>query len=267
MEVEILGNNIELLDPSNHPDWLEPHSIEWYKQLGEMKGKYQYPWNSLVSSPNGESIFDKEVFHMVQNEKVLDVGCGHGEFTRRCSFIAKEIIGFDATDSFIENGNENKEQNLYFIVGNSKSGLPFKKDEFDCAYIRKGPTSAYPLLNRVVKKGGKILGLHPGDDSGIELPNLFPDLFKQSVGNTLSRIKDRLDQSELSHIDIEIVDSVEYLQSPIDVLKLRCFGQTQTVFKLLRDENMQKIRKIFEQNALSEGLPITFQRYIVRAVV
>jgi len=265
--VESLKLNFELLDPSNHPDWLEPHSIDWYKQLGELSGKYQYPWNSLLSKPNGESIFDEEVFSMIQNKKVLDVGCGHGEFAIRCSSLAKEVVGFDVTDSFVDSGNQNKKMNVSFVVGNSKSGLPFAQDEFDCAYIRKGPTSAYLLLSNVVKKGGKILGLHPGDDSGKELPDLFPNLFKQNKGNTLDLIQQRLVKSVLSHIDIEIVNNIEYLQSPIDVLKLRCFGQKQTVFNLLSAKNLQHISTIFEQNAVSEGLPITFQRYIVRATV
>lgn len=257
----------ELLDPSKHPDWLEPHSIEWYEQLGELYRKYEYPWNSLLTKPNGESIFDEEVFSMIEGKKVLDVGCGHGEFTIQCSSVAKEIIGFDVTNRFVEKGNQNKKTNVSFVLGNSKNGLPFEQNEFDCAFIRKGPTSAYPLLNQVVKKDGKMLGLHPGDDSGKELLNLFPNLFKQNKGNTLDIIKQRLKNSKLSRTDIEIVNSIEYLQSPIDVLKMRCFGQKKTVFNELRDKNMQRIRNIFEQNAVNDGLAITFQRYIVRAIV
>jgi SAM-dependent methyltransferase len=257
----------ELLDPSKHPDWLEPHSIEWYEQLGELYRKYEYPWNSLLTKPNGESIFDEEVFSMIQGKKVLDVGCGHGEYAILCSSVAKEVIGFDVTDSFVESGNENKKMNVTFVVGNIKNGLPFEQGEFDCAYIRKGPTSAYPLLNQVVKKGGQIVGLHPGDDSGKELPSLFPNLFKQNKVNILDTIKQRLKKSKFSHTDIEIVNSIEYIQSPNDVLKLCCFGQKDTVFNEIKNKNMQQISRLFEQNALSEGLAITFQRYIVRALV
>lgn len=259
--------DFELIDPSTHPDWLKPHSIEWYKQLGEFVGKYQYPWNSLVIKPNGESMFDDEVTTMIQGKKVLDIGCGHGEFAIQRSSIAKEIVGLDITDDFIKNGNQNKKMNVSFVVGNSKNGLPFEHDEFDCAYIRKGPTSAYPLINKVVKKGGKILGLHPGDDSGKELIDLFPTLFKQNKANNLHLLKQRLVNSKLVDLDIEVINNIEYLQAPIDILRLRCFGQKETVINWLSDQYMQHINKIFEQNAMTEGLPITFQRYIVRATL
>lgn len=91
-------------NPNTHPDWLAPHSLAWYTQLGEMTGEYVYPWRSTITEPNGESLFMEEI-----------------------------------------------------------------DDTFDCAYNRKGPTSAYPDIARVVKRGGSFIGLHPGDQlSAIE---------------------------------------------------------------------------------------------------
>lgn len=170
--------NMKLIDPTLHKDWVIPHSKKWYEQIGELYGGYSYPWNSKIKDPNGELIFNKEVFQMIDNQIVLDVGCGHGEFTSQCGEKAKQIVGFDLTNDFIKNGNKHKKQNVSFVVGSTKDGLPFETGQFDCAFNRKGPTSAYPELKRVVKKGGKILELHPGDDVGFELPRLFPRLFE-----------------------------------------------------------------------------------------
>lgn len=257
-----------LTDPTTFEAWLQPHSIEWYKQLSTLQGKYIYSWNSTLNEPNGESLFDKEVTRIIANKKVLDVGCGHGQFTNACGLLAKEIIGFDVTDKFVQAGLKAKESNVSFITGNIKSGLPFETDEFDCAYIRKGPTSAYPQLKKVIKTGGKIMGLHPGDESSKELPLLFPNLFEFSVGTPiLNVIQQRLDLSKFSNTNIEVINSKEYIHSPVDVLKLRCFGQHPGIYETLKEKDLTEISSIFEQNATEDGLPITFSRYIIRATV
>ncbi|WP_026905774.1 class I SAM-dependent methyltransferase [Paucisalibacillus globulus] len=257
----------KLIDPSLHPDWLKPHSLEWYQQLASLHGKYLYPWNSILEKPNGESIFDNEVLRMVHDKKVLDIGCGHGDFAIECSETAKEIVGFDITQQFVEAGNRNKKENVSFVVGDLKDGLPFEMDQFDCAYIRKGPTSAYPLVNRVVKKGCTILGLHPGDESGVELLQWFPNLFQKSTIQIIDVLNDRLKNSNFAKAEIESINSIEFLQSPIDVIKLCCFGQKETVYEMVEGKNMDQILKIFEANASHKGLPITFSRYIIRIKV
>ncbi|WP_231689540.1 class I SAM-dependent methyltransferase [Bacillus sp. FJAT-27245] len=137
-----------LTDPTTLSDWLPPHSLEWYKQIGDLEGKYHYPWNSSIMQPNGESIFDTEVMEMVKGKKVLDIGCGDGRFTIQYGTVAREIVGFDATEKFAAAGNEKKSANVSFVTGNSKHGLPIERGPFDCAYIRKGPTSAYLFLKR-----------------------------------------------------------------------------------------------------------------------
>ncbi|MGN7400107.1 methyltransferase domain-containing protein [Cytobacillus praedii] len=49
---------------------------------------------------------------MIINKKVLDVGCGHGDFTLKCSLLAKEIVNFDVTENLIKIRLENKQANL-----------------------------------------------------------------------------------------------------------------------------------------------------------
>ncbi|MFF2878422.1 class I SAM-dependent methyltransferase [Gottfriedia sp. NPDC057991] len=260
---------MKLIDPTLHKDWVKPHSTKWYEQIGKLYGEYTYPWNSTITEPNGELIFNNEVVEMINNKTVLDVGCGHGEFTIKCSEKAKEIVGFDLTNDFIKSGNETKKQNVSFIVGSTKNGLPFESEQFDCAYNRKGPTSAYQELKRVVKKGGKVLGLHPGDDLGIELPKFFPNLF-QSINSEkpiLRKIKQRLDQCSFESVEIQGVNSIEFLHTPLDVLKLRCFGQRQSLLMEVIEDHLPEVIRIFEQNAQKDGLPITYSRYIVKTQV
>jgi hypothetical protein len=147
-------------------------------------------------------------------------------------------------------------------------GLPFHAEEFDCAYDRKGPTSVYPHLKKVVKKGGKILGLHPGDDLGKELPVLFPNLFKAIQGTpNLDHIQQRLEISDFAYSNVEVVNSIEYLHTPKDVIRYRCFGQHPRIYETLFKENLSEITRVFERHTGENGLPITFSRYIVTATV
>ncbi|WP_042150348.1 class I SAM-dependent methyltransferase [Paucisalibacillus sp. EB02] len=256
-----------MIDPSKHPDWLQPHSVEWYQHIGEHDGKYLYPWNSILDEPNGETIFDKEVLRMVEDKNVLDVGCGHGDFTIRCSTVAEKVTGFDITEQFIGSGRNQRMKNVSFVLGNTKDALPFERDEFDCAYIRKGPTSAYPLLSHVVKPGGRIIGLHPGDESGKELLRLFPDMFQQPTRKVMDVLTNRLKNSSFSRAEIESINSVEYLQSPIDVVKMCCFGQKDTVYKMVEEQKINQITETFHALATNKGFAVTFSRYIIRIEV
>lgn len=259
---------MSLMNPENIKSWLPPHSVEWYEQINRLQGKYIYPWQSITPEPNEETRFDQEVLQAIQQLKVLDVGCGHEDFTLQCSLFAKEIVGFDITEGFVDIGRNNSSSNVSFIVGNTKNGLPFKAGEFDAAFIRKGPTSAYPELKKVVKTGGGIFGLHPGDAQGKELADLFPGFFQPTPGTpVLDTIYKRLAQSNYQSVEVETVNSIEYLFSPIDVIKIRCFGQSEEVLETVRETSLSNITRIFEKHAVAEGLPITYSRYIVRAVV
>lgn len=259
---------MSLLNPALFSEWIEPHSVKWYDQLGKQQGAYLYSWNSTIINPNGETIFDEEVRNMILHNKVLDVGCGHGDFAIECSPIAREVIGFDVTNQFIVHGERKKPDNVSFVLGSTKEGWPFQEGEFDCAYIRKGPTSGYPALKQTVKKGGKVIGLHPGDNMDMELSILFPNLFNAMLPTSfiLNLIESRLKTANFDESRIETINSIETLHNPIDVIKKRCFGQHPSIMKKILTENLKEITKIFEANE-KDGLPITNSYYIVRAIV
>lgn len=121
---------------------------------------------------------------------------------------------------------------------------------------------------RVVRAEGKVLGLHPGDDQGKELAELFPGLFPLTSGTPiLDMIHHRLEQSRYQSATVETFSTTEYLLSPADVIKVRCFGQCPDVMEAVLETNLSDITKIFEQHASLKGLPITYSRYIVRAIV
>ncbi|MBW7456887.1 class I SAM-dependent methyltransferase [Paenibacillus sepulcri] len=259
----------KLVNPRSHKDWLTPHSHAWYAQLARLTGEYAFPWNSTVTEPNGESKFRDEVSLMVQNKKVLDIGCGHGDFTIQWSPVVKQIVGLDITRDFIETGRSRNLANVSFVTANTKHKLPFETEAFDCAYNRKGPTSVYADLKRILKKGGHILGLHPGDRMSPELPRLFPNLFEPLPDGTpvWDKIKNKLEEGGITQAEIETVTAVQYLQEPMDIIKMCCFGQLPSLQEMVINESMSGVERIFSGHAVERGLPTTVDHFIVRAAV
>ncbi len=261
--------HMKLEDPRNHQEWLTPHTFAWYAQIAALSGAYAYSWKSTIAEPNAETRFEQEVREMIRDRIVLDVGCGHGEFTVQWSPIVKRITGLDVTSGFIPDGRKQPlPPNTAFVTGNTKERLPFADGEFDCAYNRRGPTSCYPHMARVLKPGGRLLALHPGDRLSRELPRLFPGFFEPAPDGTpiLDRLGQRLDQGGLKQVEIETVTSVQYLHDPMDVIRIRCFGQSPVLIGKVIDESLPAIEEIFRRHATAQGLPATYEHYLVRAV-
>lgn len=261
--------NRKLSDPRLHPDWLRPHSIEWYGQLGRLAGQFAYPWNSTLEEPNGETLFAAVIEQVVRDKNVLDIGCGHGAFTMSWGPLVKQITGLDVTCDFIHSGNPPCPANVRFVTANTKAGLPFERGEFDVAYNRRGPTSAYLDVKRVVKEDGMILGLHPGDKLSVELSEWFPGLFEPLPPGTpvLENLLQRLEEGGLGHAELRNVSSIEYLHEPLDVIRMRFFGQTPLLLERVTSLCLSEVTQIFEREATNKGLPITFDRYYVKGTV
>lgn len=253
-------------DPSLHPEWLRPQSKEWCAQLAAETGEYKYPWKSHFVGTSAEEIFTNQLSSIV-NGRVLDVGCGHGEFTCKWASKAKEIVGIDITEGFIATANKIKPESVHFMVVDTKNDkLPFSDNHFDVAFTKKGPTSWYREGNRIVKPGGVIIGLHP-DEVGLELADLFPGFFTKSIPVTpfIDVLNSRLTNSGLKDIDIQKVEEIEYLATPEDVLLKKCFGQNKKVKEFARQNCLRGIEEIFYKHATSQGIKTTNIYYIITA--
>ncbi|WP_053070340.1 hypothetical protein [Alkalihalobacillus pseudalcaliphilus] len=103
---------------------------------------------------------------------------------------------------------------------------------------------------------------------GEDLAAMFPHFFTYTDGNPIyEALEKRLAISGFETADIEIVNSISFLRTPEDVIKLRCFGQSYSIHSFVIDNYLKEITKLFEQHATCEGLPTTYSRYIVRAIV
>ena len=257
---------------SEHPGWVRPHSFEWYRRIGERRGIYEYPWRYIPDGPQAEDALTEALQDIVRG-RVLDVGCGHGEYALRWSGQAEEIVGLDITPGFLETAKRLGKGNIRFVEANTKQGLPFPAAYFDAAYTKKGPGSWYAEGNRVVKPGGGIAALHPGadraaDDTEGDMQVYFPGLFPTaqyggpSFGETL---RARLASSGLVDAAVRTIREHGFLPEPEDVLSMACFGQPDEVKAYVRDCCMGRIEDRFVRLAGPKGLPITGYYHLVIA--
>lgn len=98
-------------DLTQHPEYLRGQTLEWCEQLAKKAGKYEYPWRSIIDGQSAEAVLNQKLSSMVHG-KVLDVGCGHGDYTLRWTDLAQEVVGYDMTKGFIETANQNRKPNV-----------------------------------------------------------------------------------------------------------------------------------------------------------
>jgi SAM-dependent methyltransferase len=255
-------------DLSQHPDFLKGQSIAWCEQLVAKTGKYDYPWKSHHEGIPAEDILTERL-SAVMHGKVLDVGCGHGEYTNYWAGHAEEVVGYDMTAGFIQTANLHRKPNVRYVVGRTHDGLPFPDNYFDMAYTKKGPTSWYEEGNRIVRPGGTLMLFHPGDSNGEggELGLCFPGLFSPPSFGTpiLDKIQERLKTSGLTDIQWSTLQETTWIPTPEDVMALLCFGQNERYSQYVRETCFDLIVSQFDKHASEQGIRTTGFYYLIQA--
>ncbi|WP_246608663.1 class I SAM-dependent methyltransferase [Paenibacillus agaridevorans] len=167
----------------NRKQWRAFMGVDWYNSIARRNGGYKSDAKFLIKGVSAENIFETELTNMLPNySHVLDAGCGHGDFTIKMSQFAKSIIGFDNSIEMIKIAQSYQldKSNLEFVYATTKEELPFKDEQFDFIYDRRGPTS---IINhsRILRSKGTIIGIHSG---------------------ALDIVKERLDHNGFKNIEI-----------------------------------------------------------------
>lgn len=61
----------------------------------------------ILDGSDGEREFAHEIFKRARGKKVLDIGCGPGEFSLRVARIAKSVTGIDTSQVALEFAKRN----------------------------------------------------------------------------------------------------------------------------------------------------------------
>ncbi len=138
-------------------------NAEWYEKVASTQGGYVESWNSVVDGFSGEAAFAERIFSLLTpTMRVLDAGCGSGEFTLAVAPMVAEIVGFDFAEGMIESAISNARaagvDNAAFVHAGSRD-LDATPGSFDLVYCRRGPTSIL-LRTELLKPGGWMVGVH-----------------------------------------------------------------------------------------------------------
>ncbi len=130
------------------------------RRNGGYKGRSVFTWEGN----SAEDVFEARLMQLLpQHNSVLDVGCGHGEFTLKVSAYTGHITGLDNSKELLRIAQASLEasniRNVDFVCATTKTELPFEDEQFDLIYDRRGPTSIIEH-GRLLRKGGVIFGIH-----------------------------------------------------------------------------------------------------------
>jgi len=105
-----------------------------------------------------------EMLSIEPADRVLDVGCGPGNFTRDFGAAAAEgwVVGVDASASMLETAvRESRDGNVAYVRGDA-AALPFRDASFDAVccfaalYLIEEPLRALAETVRVLAPGGRV---------------------------------------------------------------------------------------------------------------
>lgn len=156
----------------------------------------------------------KNICGLDKYAKVLEIGCGDGEFTKRIADLNVKIIATDVPKKVLNRGKKylNK-SNVYFRIENCED-LSFENESFDvvCGIsilhhvnLKKALQEAY----RVLKKGGKIFFTEPNIFNphifmGLHIPWIRKQMEFSPNETALSRMRMNLVLKEIGFKKIKV---------------------------------------------------------------
>jgi len=185
---------------------MKQKELKFYENRSKEFKKYEFKDGSKFVEGEKPNFFKFLRKYSDKNFKVLDLGCGSGEFTIKIESCFKEVIGVDAFEKYIKTAKENNNlENVRFIVADA-GNLPFNDEEFDMIISSRGPLSATEDFMReslrVLKRRGYMIEETIGEKDKIGLKKIFGRGQNYPIKKTkLESVKKMLDDLNLTLLE------------------------------------------------------------------
>ena len=170
------------------------------KKYWDEKWNYgERPERCVLNGSDGEEEFDRELDQRIVGKKVLDAGCGPGDFTLTIAKNTSHVTGVDNSTVALEQARRrlatSKVTNAEFLVADV-SRLPFRNSFFDIVYSRRGPGSdssrSLTEIYRVLRKRGMFMEITIGERDKQNIARIFGRGQMLHVKGQVSDIKERM---------------------------------------------------------------------------
>jgi SAM-dependent methyltransferase len=117
---------------------------------------------ALGPSMAGERRIALEMLEIAPGDRVLDVACGPGNFSRAFADAGGRVVGLDASRTMLERAVRERPGDGVEYVRASATDLPFADASFDAVccfaalYLIEEPLKAVAEIARVVAPGGRV---------------------------------------------------------------------------------------------------------------
>jgi 23S rRNA (guanine745-N1)-methyltransferase len=246
---------------------------------------FAHRWQSSVAAGNGEDAFITLVEqHLHPDCDVLDLGCGHGEFTLTLATRCRSIVGIERESAYIELAKElAAEQNVmnaqFYQVNLAGvededrvfAGIPLADDSIDLFVNRRGPLLRRYLDEalRVARREAVMVGLHPtGNIPAPTWADLLPEpsqnvFMPYPFDEVAGWVTDPLATAGISDYSLWCIDVPEYLRTPYELYTR--LGGSETADASGYQKIEPQLTKIVQQYRTAQGLILRHRRLLWQA--
>ncbi len=243
--------------------------FEEWRRIARVNPGYVARLPHRYEGESGEAFFEELVRDALRaGHRVLDLGCGGGEFTIRMAGLAW-VVGLDPFEEMLRYacGLLGHEQVTWVrAVGEA---LPFGDSAFDEVYSRRGPGSEprfLPEVVRTLRPGGRFLEITIGERNSWELVEIFGRGQMAGVKEKRSKtLRRRLKEHGLRPLLMRDFFSRHVLLGGIEELAQALEG-SPAIPRVDRERDAAALAEAAQRLKVVDGIASTNHRVVLEAV-